>query len=87
MTLEGAEHTIFATPCEDMPWIGATPFYQWMCFDSVWDKELGLDLIHHFSASFLLDTLKGDADAAAALAPENVAFPGVQYQTTGYGIE
>jgi hypothetical protein len=35
--------------------------------------------------AFLRAELKGDADAAAALAPENVSFPGIQYETTAYG--
>jgi predicted dienelactone hydrolase len=84
VTLEGAEHAI-TTSCEGMPWMSETPFYQWICFDPVWDKDRGLDLINHFSTAFLLAELKGDADAATALAAENVSFPGVQYQETGYG--
>ena len=71
VTLEGAEHTITSS-CKNMPWISETPFGPWICFDPVWDKDRGLDLIHHFSTAFLLDTLKGDAAAAQALAPENV---------------
>ena len=84
VTLEGAEHTI-TTSCENMPWIRETPFGPWICFDPVWDKDRGLDLIHHFSTAFLLDTLKGDAAAAAALVPENVTFTGIEYELTGYG--
>ena len=72
VTLENAEHTI-TTSCENMPWIRETPFYVWVCFDPVWDKARGQDLINHFAAAFLLAELKGDAEAAAALAPENVA--------------
>lgn len=34
--------------------------------------------------AFLLAELKGDAEAAAALAPENVSFPGIQYEAMGY---
>lgn len=82
VTLVGAEHTI-ATSCKNMPWMSETPFYQWICFDPVWDKDQAQDLINHFSTAFLLDTLKGDAKAAAALAPENVNFPGIKYETTG----
>jgi predicted dienelactone hydrolase len=82
VTLEGAEHTI-TTSCENIPWMRETPFNLWICFDPVWDKDRGQDLINHFSTAFLLDTLKGDAAAAAALAPTNVTFPGIQYETTG----
>lgn len=83
VTLEGAEHTITAS-CTNMPWLSETPFYLWMCFDPVWDKDRGIDLINHFSTAFLLAELKGDAAAIKALAPENAAFPGIQYETTAY---
>lgn len=84
VTLEGAEHTLFNTPCANTPWLQETPFYVWGCFDPVWDKDRGLDLIHHFATAFLLAELKGDSEAAKALAPENVTFPGIQYETTAY---
>lgn len=38
----------------------------------------------HFITAFLLATLKGDTDAAAALAPDTVAFPGVTYEAQGF---
>ena len=43
------------------------------------------DLINHFVTAFLLAELKGDSEAAKALAPENVTFPGIQYETTQFG--
>jgi predicted dienelactone hydrolase len=82
VTLEGAEHTITGS-CKNLPWLSETPFNLWICFDPVWDKDRGQDLINHFATAFLLDTLKGDAAAAAALAPKNVTFPGIKYETTG----
>lgn len=85
VTLEGAEHVVSMVSCDNMPWVKETDFYQWICFDPVWDKDRGLDLINHFSTAFLLDTLKGDTKAAEALAPENVSFPGIKYEATGYG--
>src|SRR5690606_30838507 len=54
------------------------------CTDPVWDMDRAHDLINHFATAFLLAELKGDAEAAAALAPENVSFPGIQYEATGY---
>ena len=84
VTLEGAEHTITSS-CTNMPWISETPFGPWICFDPVWDKDRGLDLVNHFATAFLLAELKGDAEAAAALAPENVTFPGIKYESAGYG--
>ena len=83
VTLVGAEHAIIAS-CDTMPWMAESPFNLWICYDPVWDKARGQDLINHFATAFLLAELKGDAAAAATLAPENVAFPGIQYETTGY---
>jgi hypothetical protein len=40
------------------------------------------DLTNHFVTAFLLAQLYEDADAAAALAPDAVTFPGVRYETT-----
>jgi hypothetical protein len=42
------------------------------------------DLINHFTTAFLLDVLKGDKDAHAALAPDAVSFPGITYQAEGF---
>jgi hypothetical protein len=42
------------------------------------------DLIDHFTTAFLLTELYGDEDAAAALFPEAVTFPGITYETIGY---
>lgn len=83
VTLEGAEHTIVFS-CDSTPWMSETFIYVWQCFDPVWDKDRGLDLIHHLSTAFLLAELKGDKEAAKALAPANVAFTGIKYETTEF---
>ena len=82
VTFVGGEHLIFGTPCENEPWIVDHPAYGFFCFDPVWDKTRVLDLIDHFSTAFLLDTLKGDKEAHAALLPDAVNFPGIEYTTT-----
>lgn len=82
VTFVGGEHFIFVTPCENEPWIVDNPVYGWLCFDPVWDKKRVLDLIDHFSTAFLLNTLKGDKAAHAALLPDAVSFPGIEYATT-----
>ena len=38
VTFEGGEHFLLAS-CADMPWWSKTPFYGWICFDPVWDKD------------------------------------------------
>ncbi len=40
------------------------------------------DLTNHFTTAFLLAEFYDDADAAAALAPDAVSFPGIDYETT-----
>jgi len=82
VTFVGAEHMIFGTPCENQPWMSDHPAYGFFCLDPVWDKARALDLIHHFSTAFLLDILKGDEAAHAALLPDAVNFPGIEYTTT-----
>lgn len=82
VVLDGGEHMLFTTPCENQPWLSDHPYYEYFCFDPAWEKTQALDLIHHFSTAFLLDTLKGDQDAHAALLPAAVQFPGIAYTTT-----
>lgn len=83
VTFVNGEHMIFGSTCVDIPWavdLGAT-FY---CSDPVWDMQRTQDLTHHFATAFLLDVLKGDAEAHAALAPDAVSFPGITYEAQGY---
>lgn len=83
VAFEEAEHVVFATKCADSPWLVEMGFPN-MCMDPVWDMDRGHDLINHFTTAFLLATLKGDTNAAAALAPDQVQFPGVTYEATGF---
>jgi predicted dienelactone hydrolase len=80
---EAGDHFMFQTPCEDATWLPAfgAGFF---CSDSVWDMDRAHDLINHFTAAFLLSTLKGDAEATAALSPDTVAFPGIEYRAEGF---
>jgi predicted dienelactone hydrolase len=78
----GANHLLFGLACKDTPWWPSDQFY-W-CSDPVWDMDRAHDLINHFATAFLLATLKGDKDAAAALAPDQVQFPGITYQAQGF---
>jgi predicted dienelactone hydrolase len=83
VALENAEHVVFLTKCADDPFLlelGISAF----CADPVWDMDRAHDLINHFVVAFLLAELKGDADAAAALAPDAVSFPGITYEATGF---
>lgn len=82
---ENGNHYLFFPTCTAMPDFAEIGF-SWACTDAVWDMDRAHDLINHFATAFLLAELKGDAAAAAALAPENVAFPGIQYETTGFAM-
>jgi predicted dienelactone hydrolase len=83
VTFQNAEHMIFGSTCADIPWavdLGVTFF----CSDPVWDMQRTQDITHHFATAFLLDVLKGDADAHAALAPDAVSFSGITYEAQGF---
>ncbi len=84
VAFEGADHPLYWDSCEVEPWLVDVLNYYWLCADQVWDKDRAHDLINHFVTAFLLAALKGDADAAAALAPNAVAFPGVTYEAQGF---
>lgn len=85
VVLNHAGHLVFNSNCEDNPDMAAMGFPMF-CTDLVWDMDRAHDLINHFATTFLLAELKGDTEAADALAPENVAFPGIQFETTGYDV-
>jgi predicted dienelactone hydrolase len=83
LLFELGDHFLYLNDCATMPaqveqGLGS------FCADAVWDMARAHDLIDHFVTAFLLAELKGDATAAAALAPENVNFSGIQYETTAY---
>lgn len=79
MRFENANHA-FAGYCSE----AAAPMMWGFCSDPVWDISRAHDLTDHFVTAFLLATLKGDAGATAALAPDSVRFPGAIYETTGF---
>lgn len=79
VTFAHANHMIFFDDCRTVPWLMNDAF--WACSDAVWDMDRAHDLIDHFVTAFLLSVLKDDAAATKALAPENVNFPGIQYET------
>ncbi len=81
--LEGAEHMIFTGPCEKIPFYLRLISNEF-CADPGWDRLYAHDLVNHFATAFLLAELKGDAQAAAVLAPAAVAFPSVDYTAQGY---
>jgi hypothetical protein len=67
--------------CDEVPLFAGMGFFEY-CSDEVWDMDRAHDLTNHFVTAFLLAQLYEDADAAAALAPDAVTFPGVRYETT-----
>jgi len=78
---EYANHALFTHACNaGMLSPETVPF----CKEPVWEKPRAHDLFHHLSTAFLLATLKDDAEAAAALAPDAVRFPGITYDAQGF---
>jgi predicted dienelactone hydrolase len=79
VVLENGGHYLFVTECSRFPGILVNAGLFSKCSDRVWDMERAHDLIDHFSIAFLLNTLKDDEDALAALQTEN-EFIGVDYE-------
>lgn len=80
ITLENADHFLLGQCPPNL--VDNFPGMFPSCSDPVWDMERAHDLTNHFVTAFLLDVLKGDAEAHAALLPDAVNFPGVGYETT-----
>ena len=76
-------HGVFYPECDLFPYIVQYDLY-WGCSDPVWDLSRAQDITNHFVTAFLLDVLKGDEAAHAALAPDAVSFPGIEYQAEGF---
>ena len=83
VVLENADHFIFNATCNDTQWLVDTG-WSFFCLENVWDMDRAHDLINHFTTAFLLDVLKGDAEAHALLAPDAVQFPGITYEAQGF---
>jgi predicted dienelactone hydrolase len=83
VVFENAGHGIFYPQCDVFPYVAEFGFY-WACSDFVWDLARANDLTNHFVTAFLLDTLKGDEEAHAALAPDAASFPGITYEAQGF---
>lgn len=79
---ERADHYFHASTCG--PWFSSHQASDACGNDAYWDMDRAHDLINHFTTAFLLDVLKGDTDAHAALAPSAVSFPGITYETEGF---
>ncbi|MBZ0282667.1 MAG: prolyl oligopeptidase family serine peptidase [Anaerolineae bacterium] len=83
-SFEGADHYMALESCADAPSIAENLGLYFLCSDPVWDMNRAHDLINYFTTAFLLDELKGDVDAHAALAPDAVNFPGITYEAQGF---
>lgn len=83
ITFANADHYIFNWQAKDIPDLVKIGFFG-VCSDLVWELDRTHDLTNHFTTAFLLDVLKGDKEAAKALAPDAVSFPGIEYQAQGY---
>ncbi|MBX2798519.1 MAG: hypothetical protein KTR31_12635 [Myxococcales bacterium] len=75
--LEGGEHMLPITHCDNMPWTAALPkgYADLFCADPAWDKDAAHAVIHHVTTAFLRQELSDDAAAAAALDPAELDAP------------
>jgi predicted dienelactone hydrolase len=78
---EYSDHLLFMPTCNAGMLLPETVD---VCAEPVWDKLRAHDLINHLATAFMLAELQGDQDAAAALSPDTVSFPGITYETTGF---
>ena len=84
LVFTGGGPAIFGDSCSATPWLSDDWGLFDLCSDPVWDMDRTHDLANHFTTAFLLAEFYGDEDAAAALAPDAVQFPGITYETTGF---
>ncbi len=86
VAFELGDHNMFASTYEDAPTtvdVSGKDFY-YLYSDPVWDMDRVHDLANHLITAFLLDQLKGDTEAAAALGADSVSFPGITYEAQGF---
>ncbi|MFT6375705.1 MAG: putative dienelactone hydrolase [Myxococcota bacterium] len=69
VALEGAEHFVPTTSCDNLPFMDTLDAFTraFICEDPAWDKNEGLDIINHLTTAFLLDVLAQDVAAGTAL--------------------
>ncbi len=81
VVFQNAGHDVIFQGCDDLE-----KRLSWFaCFsEQVWDPNRLHDRIRYFVTAFLLSTLKGDTEAAPALAPDAVSFLGVTYEAQGF---
>lgn len=79
VAFEGGGHMMFGQ-C-NAAWTANVPEF---CLDAVWDLARVRDLTNHLGTAFLMAELYGDKDAASALTPDAVQFPGIAYESTGF---
>jgi predicted dienelactone hydrolase len=79
MTFANGGHYLFLQSCPPLA-ISFGLFDQ--CSDDVWDMARAHDLTNQATVAFFLATLAGDETAQAALAPDQMSFPGIDYQTS-----
>lgn len=83
VTLNDAEHMVFAGPCEAIRrFIAFAP--NAFCADTHWNRNAAHDVVAHFTTAFLLAELVHDAEASTALEPAGYSLPDVTYEAEGY---
>jgi predicted dienelactone hydrolase len=80
VTFQNAGHVVFVDSCSEF--VVAMGFFG-LCSDAVWDLPRAHDLTNHLSTAFLRAVFYDDSAAWAALDPNQVSFPGVDYQYIG----
>ncbi len=78
ITFDNGGHYLFVDECWELA-INLGFFES--CSDPVWDMTRVHDITNHVTTAFLLAEFANDADARVALAPDQIDFIGVTYET------
>jgi predicted dienelactone hydrolase len=82
ITFTGAGHMLYVDPCENLPWAQKSVYRDGFCTDAVFGTRRPLDIVKHYTAAFLRETLKADSSARASLTRKQPLISTVEYTTS-----
>ncbi len=83
VTLDGADHFVFAGDCGSRRRL-LTMVDAGFCSDPAWDRARARDVVRHYVTAFLLAELRAEPAAGTELAPTGQEPDGVAYRASGY---
>ena len=83
VTLDGADHFVFAGDCGSRRRL-LSLVDAGFCSDPAWDRGRARDVVRHYVAAFLLAELRAERTASVELAPTQPGLAGVDHRAVGY---